>query len=76
MAITSVDVDKAKIEEAKAILSAGSAREAIDKALDVVLALHHQRLVLDEMKANPLTSEHRRATVIDYSDTDTDTAVA
>ncbi|WP_411731795.1 hypothetical protein [Paeniglutamicibacter sp.] len=69
MAITSVDVDKAKIEEAKAILSAGSARETIDKALDVVLALHHQRLVLDEMKANPLTSEHWRATIIDYSDT-------
>lgn len=69
MAITSVDVDKAKIEEAKAILSVGSAREAIDKALDIVLALHHQKLVMAEMKASPLTAEHRRATVIEYTDT-------
>lgn len=58
----------AKIEEAKAILSVGSACEAIDKALDILSALHHQWLVLDEMKSSPLISEHRRATVIGYSD--------
>ncbi|GAA1858284.1 hypothetical protein GCM10009715_02270 [Paeniglutamicibacter psychrophenolicus] len=74
MAITSVDVDKAKIEEAKRILSAGSAREAIDMALDVVLALNHQQAVLDEMKAHPMTAEQRRATVIDYPDSDTSVA--
>lgn len=66
MAITSVDVDKAKIEEAKAILSVGSAREAIDKSLEIVIALHHQQAVLREMKASPLTEEHRTASRIDY----------
>ena len=69
MAVTSVDVDKGKIAEAKAILSAGSAREAIDKALDIVLALHHQKLVMDEYEGQPLTAEHRRATVNEYTDT-------
>lgn len=66
MAITSVDVDKAKIEEAKAILSASSARETIDKSLEIVIALHHQQGVLQEMKANPLTEEHRMASRIEY----------
>ncbi|PQZ87014.1 hypothetical protein CQ018_18440 [Arthrobacter sp. MYb227] len=59
MEVTSVDVDKTKIEEAKAIRLAGSAREAIDKVLDIVLALHRQKLVMDEMKASPLTAEQR-----------------
>jgi hypothetical protein len=66
MPITSVDVDKSKIEEAKAILSVGSAREAIDKSLEIVIALHHQQMVLEEMKANPLGEEHRSASVVDY----------
>lgn len=68
MSITSVDVDKAKIAEARAILSAGSARETIDKSLEIVIALHHQQAVLAEMKANPLTDEHRTAARIDYPD--------
>lgn len=63
MATTSARVDKGKIEEAKAVLLSSYAREAIDKALDMVLALHHQRLVLAEMKANPMTDEHKRASV-------------
>ncbi|EMY33920.1 hypothetical protein D477_012355 [Arthrobacter crystallopoietes BAB-32] len=68
MAITSVDVDKAKIEAAKAILSAGSARETIDKSLEIVIALHNQQKVLEEMKAVPLTQEHRAASVVEYPD--------
>lgn len=68
MAITSVDVDKAKIEEAKQILAVGSAREAIDKSLEIVIALRHQQSVLEEMKASPLTDEQRSAQVADYGD--------
>ncbi|MHA7178010.1 hypothetical protein ACX80D_15295 [Arthrobacter sp. Sr24] len=68
MAITSVDVDKAKIAEARAILSAGSARETIDKSLEIVIALHNQQAVLAEMKVNPMTDEHRVAATIDYAE--------
>ncbi|GAA1355738.1 hypothetical protein GCM10009596_03570 [Arthrobacter rhombi] len=68
MAITSVDVDKSKIEEAKQILAVGSAREAIDKSLEIVIALRHQQSVLEEMKASPLTDEQRSAQVADYGD--------
>lgn len=67
MAITSVDVDKNKIAEARRILSAGSARETIDKSLEIVIALHHQQAVLEEMKASPLTDDHRSASVIGYA---------
>lgn len=68
MAITSVNVDKSKIEEVKAILSVSSAREAVDWSLRIVIALHNQRSVLEEMKSSPLTDEHRSVSVMEYPD--------
>lgn len=65
-ALTSVGVDKAKIEVVKALLSVASAREAVDCSLELVIALHNQQQVLDEMKARPLNKEHRSAAIADY----------
>lgn len=61
----SVKVDKSKIEEVKAILSASSAREAAERSLQFVIALHKQQEMLAAMKATPLLDEHRSASVVE-----------
>ena len=67
MTITSGHVDEAKIAQARAILSAGSAQGTIDTSLEIVVVLHQHKVVLVEMKGNPRTEEHRSATIIGYA---------
>lgn len=68
MAVTSVKVGKSKVDEVKVILSAASAREAVDRSLQIVIALHQQQRVLEELKSSPLTDLHRMASLVEYYD--------
>jgi hypothetical protein len=60
---TSVRVNKAKVEEPTASISAGSWQDAVDKSLELVFALHHQELALEEKNAKPLKDEPRQALI-------------
>lgn len=68
----SVSVDSSKTEEANKFFCVDSAEEAVDAALDIVVGLFRQRLLLEEIRANQFTPEHRRSIIIEYQQSDTD----
>ncbi len=51
MGVTTVEIDKALLGEAKAVLGAATARSTIDQALREVVMRHRQALALDGLAA-------------------------
>jgi Arc/MetJ family transcription regulator len=51
MGVTTVDIDKALLGEAKAVLGASTVRETIDRALREAVMRHRQTQALDALAA-------------------------
>lgn len=66
MAITSVDVDRAVIDEIKAITTIRTDKEVINKALEQHLALLRQQELLTRMGTRTFTEKQLNDTTLEY----------
>ena len=66
MAITSIDIDRTLLHDAKELLGATSNREAVQRALQYTVTMQRQRLALERISRREFTDEQIDAPKIDY----------
>ena len=67
MAITSIDIDRTLLHDAKELLGATSNREAVQRALEFTITMRRQSLALERISRREFTDEQIDAPKIDYS---------
>jgi Arc/MetJ family transcription regulator len=67
MAITSMDIDRDLLSQARELLGAGSNREAVQRALEFTVTMERQRIALDRIARRRFSDEQIDAPPIDYS---------
>ncbi|MDO9395010.1 MAG: type II toxin-antitoxin system VapB family antitoxin [Herbiconiux sp.] len=66
MAITSIDIDRELLHEAKQLLGAGSNREAVQRALQYTVTMQRQRLALERISHREFSAEQVDAPKLDH----------
>ncbi|NQX34436.1 type II toxin-antitoxin system VapB family antitoxin [Herbiconiux sp. VKM Ac-2851] len=67
MAITSIDIDKQLLHDARELLGASSNREAVQRALEYTVTMQRQQRALDRISSRAFTEEQMNAAKVDYS---------
>ncbi len=62
MTVTSIDIDRDKLDRLKALTGAKSNREVVDAALDIALSVEQKRELIELIKSHHLTPEWHEAT--------------
>ncbi|SDY53613.1 type II toxin-antitoxin system VapB family antitoxin [Herbiconiux ginsengi] len=68
MAITSIDIDRGLLHDAKKLLGASSNKEAVQRALQYTITMQRQRLALERISRREFSDEQIDAPKLDYSD--------
>ncbi|PRY69047.1 hypothetical protein B0I08_103253 [Glaciihabitans tibetensis] len=66
MAITSIDIDRDLLRDAKELLDAPSNKEAVRRALQYTITMQRQRLALERIAHREFDSEQVNAPQVDY----------
>ncbi|MBF4574206.1 type II toxin-antitoxin system VapB family antitoxin [Herbiconiux sp. VKM Ac-1786] len=67
MAITSIDIDKQLLHDARELLGASSNREAVQRALEYTVTMQRQQLALDRISRRSFSDAQVNAVKVDYS---------
>ncbi len=67
MAVTSIDIDRDLLHEAKELLDAPTNREAVQRALQYTITMQRQRLAFDRISQRKFTDTEVNAPKIDYT---------
>ncbi len=67
MAVTSIDIDRKLLHDAKQLLDASTNKEAVQRALQYTITMQRQRLALERISAREFTDEQTNAPKIDYT---------
>lgn len=67
MAVTSIDIDRDLLHDAKELLDAPTNKEAVQRALQYTITMRRQRLALERISQREFTAEQISAPKIDYS---------
>ena len=67
MAITSIDIDKQLLHDARELLGASSNREAVQRALEYTVTMQRQQLALERISRRSFSDEQVNAAKVDYS---------
>jgi hypothetical protein len=67
MAITSIDIDKDLLHDAKELLDAPTNKEAVQRALQYTITMHRQRLAFERISQREFTDEQIDAPQIEYT---------
>jgi len=68
MAITSIDIDRDLLHDAKALLDAPTNKEAVQRALEYTITMQRQRLAFERISKRNFEDEQLDAPKIDYAD--------
>jgi len=68
MAITSIDIDRDLLHDAKELLDAPTNKEAVQRALQYTITMQRQRLALERIASREFTDEQINAPKVDYSE--------
>ncbi|MGA1838572.1 hypothetical protein VD659_16765 [Herbiconiux sp. 11R-BC] len=68
MAITSIDIDRTLLHDAKELLGATSNKEAVQRALQFTITMQRQRLAFERISRREFTADQIDAPKHDYSD--------
>jgi len=66
MAITSIDIDRDLLHDAKALLGASSNKEAVQRALQYTITMQRQQIAFERISQREFTDEQINAVTIDY----------
>lgn len=66
MAVTSIDIDRELLHDAKELLDAPTNREAVQRALQYTITMHRQRLAFERIARREFSDEQIQAPKIDY----------
>lgn len=67
MAITSIDIDRDLLHDAKELLDAPTNREAVQRALQYTITMQRQRLAFERISQRAFTDEQIDAPPIEYT---------
>lgn len=67
MAVTSIDIDRDLLHDAKELLDAPTNKEAVQRALQYTITMQRQRLAFERISQREFTAEQIGAPKIDYS---------
>lgn len=68
MAVTSIDIDRELLHDAKELLDAPTNKEAVQRALQYTITMQRQRLAFERIASRKFTDEQIKAPQIDYSE--------
>jgi len=68
MAITSIDIDRGLLHDAKELLSASTNKEVVERALRYTITMQRQRLAFERISQREFTDEQINAEKIDYAE--------
>lgn len=67
MAVTSIDIDRDLLHDAKELLDAPTNKEAVQRALQYTITMQRQRLAFERISQREFTDEQIHAPKIDYA---------
>jgi Arc/MetJ family transcription regulator len=67
MAVTSIDLDQAMLDTAKALTGARTNRDVVNRALQTLIAVRSQPAAVERMLSREFTDEQTHAPVIRYA---------
>lgn len=67
MAVTSIDISRELLDDAKELLDASTNREAVQRALEYTITMQRQRLALERISQRDFSEEQVGAPQIDYT---------
>lgn len=66
MAVTSIDIDRGLLRDAKEVLDASTNKEAVQRALEFTITMQRQRLAFDRISQREFADDQIDAPAIDY----------
>lgn len=67
MAVTSIDIDRDLLHDAKELLDASTNKEAVQRALQYTITMQRQRMAFERISKREFSDEQIDAPPIDYS---------
>jgi len=68
MAVTSIDINRELLHDAKELLDASTNKEVVERALRYTITMQRQRLAFDRISKREFTDEQINAEKIDYTE--------
>lgn len=66
MAVTSIDIDRTLLHDAKELLDASTNKEAVQRALQYTITMQRQRLAFERISRREFTDDQINAPTIGY----------
>ena len=66
MAVTSIDIDRDLLHDAKELLDAPTNKDAVQRALQYTITMQRQRLAFERISQREITDEQINAPAIEY----------
>lgn len=66
MAVTSLDIDRGLLHDAKELLDASTNKEAVQRALEFTITMQRQRLAFDRISQREFADDQVNAQKVEY----------
>lgn len=66
MAVTSIDIDRGLLHDAKELLDASTNKEAVRRALEFTITMQRQRLAFERISQRELADDQVNAPKVEY----------